>query len=459
MLPGSEAGTRVQFHLLSFEGPDRYARAGGIASRVCGLADALAAGGFEVHLWFVGDPDLPGHERSGAVHLHRWCQWISRYHPAGVYDGEEGKRADYAASLPPFLVKEELLPWLRVAGRRAVILAEEWHTAGAVAHLDWLLRQSGIRHRVKLLWNANNLFGFDRIDWRRLGSAATITTVSRYMRGRMWTAGVDPLVLPNGLAGEAFQEPEESVLAEYRRRVGDRLVLAKVARWDPDKHWLLAVDTVAELKRRGRRPLLIARGGLESHGKEVMARAVAAGLTVVERQLPHGRAGDLVPALDGLGGTDLVCLTSPLVPEACRLLFRGADAVLANSGSEPFGLVGLETMAVGGIACTGGTGEDYAVPEWNALVLQTRDPREFGAALDRLRTRPQEERALRDNARRTARYYAWGEVIRRGLLPHLDIRTPDPGPEPNPVPAPKRRAHPIGGPGLRRRERLLPVAG
>jgi len=39
----------MQFHILSFEGPDPYAQAGGIASRVTGLALALANGGFETH--------------------------------------------------------------------------------------------------------------------------------------------------------------------------------------------------------------------------------------------------------------------------------------------------------------------------------------------------------------------------------------------------------------------------
>jgi hypothetical protein len=103
---------RIQFHLLSFEGPDGYARAGGIASRVTGLAHALAEADFETHLWFVGDPDLPGYETDEQLHLHRWCQWISRYHPAGVYDGEEGKQVDYAASLPPFMLREVLMPHL-----------------------------------------------------------------------------------------------------------------------------------------------------------------------------------------------------------------------------------------------------------------------------------------------------------------------------------------------------------
>ncbi len=88
----------MQTHILSFEGPDEYARAGGIASRVTGLAQGLADSGFDTHLWFVGDPHLAGQETREGVNLHRWCQWISSYHPGGVYDGEEVKRTDLVSS-------------------------------------------------------------------------------------------------------------------------------------------------------------------------------------------------------------------------------------------------------------------------------------------------------------------------------------------------------------------------
>ncbi|NIW37900.1 MAG: glycosyltransferase [Gemmatimonadetes bacterium] len=263
----------VQFHLISFEGPDAYSRAGGIASRVTSLAEGLARVGFETHLWFIGDPDLPGHETSELLHLHRWCQWISRHHPGGVYDGEEVKRRDLAASLPPVLVRELLRPAVERDGRLAVVLAEEWQTVDCVQHLDGLLRVAGLRDRVARFWNANNTFGFDRIDWHALARAATITTVSRYMRHQMWSVGVDPLVIPNGLSPDAFEPPDRRAVEALRWRLRGRLVLTKVARFDPDKRWLLAVDTVAELKRRGWRPLLIARGGIEPHGAEVLARA------------------------------------------------------------------------------------------------------------------------------------------------------------------------------------------
>jgi hypothetical protein len=84
----------VQFHVLSFEGPDAYARVGGLASRVDGLTHTLGAQGFETHLWFVGDPTRPGHERRDLLHLHRWCTWLSSGCPGGVYDGEGAKSAD-----------------------------------------------------------------------------------------------------------------------------------------------------------------------------------------------------------------------------------------------------------------------------------------------------------------------------------------------------------------------------
>lgn len=410
----------MQFHVLSFEGPDGYSRAGGIASRIEGLTETLAALGFETHLWFVGDPDRPGYEVRGQLHLHRWCQWISRYHPGGVYDGEEGKQLDFSSSLPPFLVDEVMTPHL-AAGKHAVILAEEWQTANAVMHVDWLLRERGLRGQASLLWNANNVFGFERIDWRRLADAAVLTTVSRYMKHSMWDQGVDPIVIPNGLSADAFLPPDRAGVAEMQRRLRDRTVVSKMARFDPDKRWLGTIEIVRELKRHGMKPLLLARGGAEAHGHEVLRAAHEAGLRVAERNGEGTGVRAFLDRLDGVEDADVVNLRAPVDPEARRVLFRGSHAVLANSGHEPFGLVGLETMAAGGVACTGISGEDYAVPGRNALVLQTSDPREFVGLFRRLRERPTEEDRLRRAGRATAKQYAWTEVIERNFLPRLDL--------------------------------------
>src|SRR2546428_381770 len=109
--PRSRLGS-MTFVILAFEGPDAYARAGGLAVRVSGLAEALAEAGHTVHLMFVGDPALPGREVrvDGRFVLHRWCQWISQYHPDGVYAGEEGKWRDLSESAPPFVVDELVQP-------------------------------------------------------------------------------------------------------------------------------------------------------------------------------------------------------------------------------------------------------------------------------------------------------------------------------------------------------------
>lgn len=350
------------------------------------------------------------------VHLHRWCQWLSRSCSAGVYDGEEAKRADYAASLPPFLLVEMLLPHL-AAGGRAVVLAEEWHTVDAVLHLDALLTARGVRDRVTILWNANNTYGFSAVPWDRLASAARIVTVSRYMRTLMRRHVEEVEVVPNGLSPDAYDEPDTEMVQRFSGRVRDRLPLAKVGRWDPGKRWLGAVEGVAELKKRGERPLLIARGGIENHGREVFARARELGLTVGERTQRETGPSGLLEALEDVDEVDVLSLTTPLSPSACRLLFRGAAAVLADSEHEPFGLVGLEAMAVGGVACTGGTGEDYAMRGHNALVLAGGDPREMACLLSHLRQWPEAVTGLGARALRTARDYAWERVIDGHLLP------------------------------------------
>jgi glycosyltransferase involved in cell wall biosynthesis len=274
---------------------------------------------------------------------------------------------------------------------------------------------------VTILWNANNTFSFDRIDWGRLAEAAIITTVSRYMKHLLQGLGVNALVIPNGLAADDLIPPERETTRVFHTRTHDRTVLSKVARWDPDKCWLLAIDTVGMMKNLGWRPLLIARGGVEAHGVDVLTTAVARGLQVVERALPNPGVGGLLQVLDSLHDVDVVSLRSPLDPESRRVLLHGSAAVLANSKHEPFGLVGLETMAVGGVACTGCSGEDYAVPGRNALVLETTDPREFLGLFGELRANPAHERALRQAGRLTAKHYAWWQILQRHLLPRLRL--------------------------------------
>jgi glycosyltransferase involved in cell wall biosynthesis len=241
------------------------------------------------------------------------------------------------------------------------------------------------------------------------------------MKHLMWDFGVDPLVIPNGLDDEALMSPNPEAIMTFLTRLQTRTVLSKVARWDPDKRWLLAMQTVRVLKDQGWKPLLVARGGVEAHGAEVLAEAAACGLRVVERASPRPGIRDLLQTLEDVDEADVVNLRSPLDPESRRVLFRGSAAVLANSGREPFGLVGLETMAASGVACTGCTGEDYAVPGQNALVLETTDPWEFVGLFGELRAHPARERALRQAGLTTAKRFAWSHILQQLLLPRLSL--------------------------------------
>jgi glycosyltransferase involved in cell wall biosynthesis len=421
----------VVFVILSFEGPDPYSHAGGLGTRVTELSKALASMGFETHLFFVGDPDLPGHEsrEEERLQLHRWCQWISHYHPGGVYDGEEGKVFDWERSLPPWLETELLEPEV-TRGSSVVVLAEEWQTAGSVLALHEILVRRGWQNRVRLLWNANNTFSFHRIDWGRLKKAATITTVSRYMKHTMWRFGVDALVIPNGVPDRWLQPLDSEAYRNLSQLFRGRLTLVKVARWDPDKRWHMAVGAVAAIKRLGLRPLFLARGGLNSHQHEVLAEAERQGLRVASIHWTGHDVRALVDAIRPVVTADMIVLEGYMSEAQRRALFHTVDAVLANSGLEPFGLVGLETMAAGGVAFVGCTGEEYVTPGYDAISLQTSDPTEIVHHLVYLHDSADVEGRLRRAARRSAARYTWQSVIRRVLIPILEelgVRFPHQG--------------------------------
>jgi glycosyltransferase involved in cell wall biosynthesis len=397
------------FAALAFEGPDVYSQAGGVGVRVKGLTTAMAARGLETHLFFVGDPDLPSEEVSEGVVHHRWAQWISAHNRRGVYEGEEAKVEDWNRSLPSYLVDRVVAPAVE-RGRCVVLLGEDWHTAASMVLIADELISRGIRQEVVLFWNANGVYGFDRIDWPALARSVTLTTVSRYMKHRLWGWGVNPIVIPNGLPAAALETPNEGDVEALRRAAGEGVLCVKVGRFDPDKRWLGAIASLRLLKREGLRVRLIMRGGMEPHGAEVLGYARALGLGVDSVDSPSDLAG-LARLLGGHPDADILNFVTFMPGALLPPLFAAADFVLANSGHEPFGLVGLEVMAAGGLAVTGATGEDYALPFRNAVVLETDDPRELVTAVCHVRARPALEAELRAEGGNTARAYAWTRVM------------------------------------------------
>ncbi|MGB0389184.1 MAG: glycosyltransferase family 4 protein [Ardenticatenaceae bacterium] len=402
------------FVLLSFEGPDRYSLAGGLGVRVSELSDALAQAGFESHLFFVGAPHAPQQEVNAAgTHLWRCCQELSRHYSAGVYQGEDEKIKEFERTVPPMVLNQIALP-AQEQGKLLVVLAEDWHTTETVAATSDLLYWQGLRNHALMLWNANNTFGFERINWGRLQVATRITAVSRYMKQKIWKYGVNALVLPNGIPERHLRAVPSAAVQRFESIVSERLLLTKFARFDPDKNWLPAVQAVARLRTLQQRPLFFMRGGIEAHGIEVVNEIKNLGLRQKELVLNRPSLNECLDAIAAIQEEAEIILLRFFVPEEMqRVLYRACDAVLANSAHEPFGLVGLEVMAAQGIAFVGATGEDYAQHLTNAISLDTSDPNEIVGNLLYLQHHPHVVDDLRRAGQMTANFYTWPHVIQK----------------------------------------------
>jgi glycosyltransferase involved in cell wall biosynthesis len=177
----------------------------------------------------------------------------------------------------------------------------------------------------------------------------------------------------------------------------------------------MAIAALGHVRRTGGRVRLLIRGGSEPHGAEVLGFARAQAMQVADLRTPDTASG-LAAALRAHANADVINLTSYVSDELLALAYASADAVLANSAHEPFGLVGLEVMAAGGLAVTGSTGEDYAEGLRNALVLETEDPIELVTMLRLIKDRPSLAAAIRKKGRATARDYTWETVVEQLLL-------------------------------------------
>jgi glycosyltransferase involved in cell wall biosynthesis len=404
------------FVLMCFEGPDIYSTAGGLGTRVTELSEALATQGYTTHLIFIGDPTKPSVETrvDGRLILKRWSQWVSKYYLNGVYDGEEQKLYDFNESVPYHIYNEIVRPAV-AAGKTVVIMGEDWHTAEAMCRTSDLMNWFGVRQKVLMLWNLNSLMSLHRINWGRLNFVTTICTVSKYMKHRMWAFGVNPLVIPNGIPRRHL-EPIDTDAATRLREIaqqGDprRMFLFKIGRFDPDKRWMMAIEAVARLKHSGHPVTLFVRGGIEPHGADVLRHAYNIGLSIRDVVAQRPNLEQCLDAMANAGPADIYNLRFFLPEAFVRTTYHAADATLANSGHEPFGLVALEVMAAEGIAVTGSTGEDYAISLENAIVTETDDPDEIVGYLIYLRRHHEEQERIRKAGCSTAEQFLWDQVI------------------------------------------------
>jgi glycosyltransferase involved in cell wall biosynthesis len=301
------------------------------------------------------------------------------------------------------------------------VLAEEFHTAEAAGRLSEQLKAAKLRENTGIFWNANNTFGFERINWQWLRSEVTITAVSRYMKHIMRDLGVATLVIPNGIPEDLLRPVNEEAADRAKASLNGDPLLLKVARWDPGKAWMQSIEAAALLKSQGRHPVFIARGGMEGYGSEVLGRADGMGLKVRDVETDDDSVAGRLHAIMAARDADVLNVKFHCQHELLRTLYHACDVVLANSIHEPFGLVGLEVMASGGVVFTGGTGEDYAQHFFNSIVLDTNDAEEIASYLDYLKFHPAVASRLRKAGQVTARQYTWPFVL-DGLIERLESR-------------------------------------
>jgi glycosyltransferase involved in cell wall biosynthesis len=235
------------------------------------------------------------------------------------------------------------------------------------------------------------------------------------MKHKMWNLGVNPLVIPNGIPTRHLTPVDPEVVKRLREigHQGDphSLFLFKIGRFDPDKRWMMAVEAVARLKHSGYPVTLFVRGGIEPHGADVLRHAYEIGLNIRDVVAQRPNLEQCLQAVSQAGPADIYNLRFFLPEEFVRTTYAAADATLANSGHEPFGLVALEVMAAEGIAFTGSTGEDYAISFENAIDTETDDPDEIVGYLLHLRRHAEDQERIRCAGRRTAEQFLWDQVI------------------------------------------------
>lgn len=410
----------VEFVILSFEGPDLYSLIGGLGVRATELASTLAELGFRTRLYFLGDPQKAYYEEQvdGMLSYHRWSQWLSAQFPDGVYQGEEAKINDFTASIPDHIIEHVVAP-AAARGRSVIVMAEEWHTSGAVINLSRAVLRSGLHERCLILWNANNVFGFDAIDWQALRQSCAITTVSYYMKHSMVAQGINPLVIPNGIPSRWLEAIEPAQTLNLRKALPG-LLLAKVGRYHPDKRWLMAMESAGHLKRLGLKPKILVRGSSDPYRVAVIEKAFEQGLVWSEIHLTHPSLRQILTEIRRHREADVLELNFFVPEDFLRILYASSDAILANSSHEPFGLVGLEVMACGGVAVTGSSGEDYAHSFVNCLRIDSDDAREIVVYLQDLLSHPESSLDIRSRARLTSSLFVW-ELVAQELFRKIEF--------------------------------------
>lgn len=219
---------------------------------------------------------------------------------------------------------------------------------------------------------------------------------------------VDPtrieLVTPG--VDHAFFSPGPRPGARAALGLPDGPVLLFVGRIQPLKGLSVALETLAQIRRRHPEALLVVVGG--PSGVEGLAE----------------RARCQVSA-DELGIADAIRWVDPLPHHLLSTYYRSADVVLVPSRSESFGLVALEAAASGIPVVAAAVGGLTSIVEdgRTGRLVDTRDPMDWADAVDAILSDPEEARRMGACAVEGAQRYRWSMTAARLRRLYSDLAT------------------------------------
>jgi len=213
-------------------------------------------------------------------------------------------------------------------------------------------------------------------------------------------------LVPSGV-DHAFFSPGDRAGARAALGLDDRPTMLFVGRIQPLKGLTVAVESLARLADKRTR-LVVVGGPSGADGPAEMRR-------VQER-------------IRALGVADRVLFVDPQPHHMLSSWYRAADVVVVPSRSESFGLVALEAAACGVpvVATAVGGLRTLVVPGVTGMLVESRDPESFAAAIAQVLTDPVRAAAMGAAAAEESRRYSWSTTAARlrRLYADLSVRTP-----------------------------------
>jgi D-inositol-3-phosphate glycosyltransferase len=337
---------------------------------------------------------------------------LVRHVIAGPYEGLD--KADLPAQLCTFTSEVLRVEAAHEPGWYDLVHSHYWLSGqvGRVARSRWAAPLVHSAHTLAKVKNASlaegdspeplaRLVGEDRVVAEADRLIASTADEAHQLRSLYGAQPEQVVTVPPGVDLELFRMADASTA---RTRLGvppDAVLLLFVGRIQPLKAPDLLLRAVPELLER--RPEL--RGRLQI--------AIVGG--------PSGSGLDRPEALHklaaALGLTDLVRFEPPAGPDRLADWYRAADVTVVPSHSESFGLVALESQACGTpvvAAAVGGLPTAVRDGE-SGLLVDSRRPADFAAAIERLVTAPGLRARMADAARRHAEAFSWQRTA-EGLL-------------------------------------------